>query len=60
MTYSFACGDVVPGCPATFTATDTAQLRNDVAAHASAKHGLESLPEPLVARLNALSPSAGG
>ena len=46
MGYSLACGDVMPGCAATFTADDRDALMQEVAAHAEADHGItEITPE---------------
>jgi predicted small metal-binding protein len=45
---TFACGDVVPGCTARFTADDEAAVLGLVAAHASADHGLSTVPAELV------------
>jgi predicted small metal-binding protein len=44
---TFACGDVVPGCTAHFTAADEAAVLGLVAAHASADHGLTSVSPEL-------------
>lgn len=46
----FACGDVVPGCTRTFTGTDSDILRA-VAAHAHSDHGLNSIPDTLIAQV---------
>ncbi len=43
MSYSLACGDVMPGCAATFTADDKDELMGQVAAHAKADHGIEEI-----------------
>jgi predicted small metal-binding protein len=45
---TFACGDVVPGCTAHFTAADEAAVLGLVAAHAAADHGLTSVSPELV------------
>lgn len=44
----FACGDVVPGCDATFAASGDDQILAEVAAHASEVHGLDTVPPELV------------
>jgi predicted small metal-binding protein len=44
----FACGDVVPGCDATFVGADDAAILSQVAHHASADHGLLEVPAELV------------
>ncbi|HEU4676971.1 MAG: DUF1059 domain-containing protein [Motilibacteraceae bacterium] len=46
----FRCGDVVPGCAATFSGTEDAILA-DVAAHAAHDHGLLEVPAELVAQV---------
>lgn len=48
----FACGDVVPGCTRTFRGTDS-EILSAVAGHASADHGLTSVPDALVAQVRA-------
>jgi len=45
---SFACGDVVPGCGRTFTATDDDGILTQVATHATTDHGLIEIPTALV------------
>ena len=45
---TFACGDVVPGCTARFTADDEAAVLGLVAAHAAADHGLTTVSPELV------------
>jgi predicted small metal-binding protein len=45
---AFACGDVVPGCGRTFTATDEGGILAQVAAHATVDHGLTDIPAALV------------
>ena len=45
---SFACGDVVPGCTRSFTATDEQGILAQVAAHAGADHGLTEVSPELV------------
>lgn len=44
----FACGDVVPGCDATFAASEDAAILDLVAAHARADHGLTEIGPELV------------
>jgi predicted small metal-binding protein len=46
---TFACGDVVPGCTASFTAPDEAGILGQVAGHAAADHGLTQVGPELVA-----------
>ena len=46
MGYSIACGDVMPGCDATFEADDKDALMAQVVQHAEADHGVtEITPE---------------
>ncbi|MBS43264.1 MAG: hypothetical protein CMH83_08915 [Nocardioides sp.] len=46
MKYHLACGDVMPGCAATFTSDSQDTLLGEVARHAAADHGLtEITPE---------------
>ena len=45
MTFTLACGDVMPGCAARFEAPDETTLLNAVAAHAREAHDLEATPE---------------
>ena len=46
MPFSLACGDVMPGCTARFTADDRDTLMGEVADHAAAEHGItEITPE---------------
>ena len=50
---TFACGDVVPGCTARFTADDEAAVLGLVAAHASVDHGLATVSPELVEAVRA-------
>ncbi|MFQ1003178.1 DUF1059 domain-containing protein [Modestobacter sp. SSW1-42] len=50
---SFACGDVVPGCTQTFTGPDDGAVLSQVAVHASADHGLTTVPPELVEQVRA-------
>ena len=43
MTYSIACGDVMPGCEARFEADTKDELLSQVAAHAQDDHGVEEI-----------------
>ncbi len=46
--FKLACGDVMPGCAATFEDADRGALMGAVAAHAAADHGLpEVTPDVL-------------
>ena len=50
MTYSLACGDVMPGCAATFSADTEEDLLAQAAPHAAEAHGIaEMTPEVLEA-----------
>ena len=44
----FSCGDVVPGCSATFQAADDDGILGAVAAHAASAHGLTAVSPELV------------
>jgi predicted small metal-binding protein len=45
---TFACGDVIPGCGARFTAVDDDGLFAQVAGHAAAAHGVTDITPELV------------
>lgn len=46
MTFKLACGDVMPGCAATFESSAKESLLANVATHAAADHGItEITPE---------------
>jgi predicted small metal-binding protein len=45
---SFACGDVVPGCDATWVCSTDDELLAEVARHAKLEHGLTEIPAELV------------
>jgi predicted small metal-binding protein len=50
MRYQLACGDVMPGCAATFDEADQDALLGKVAGHAAADHGITDItPEVLAA-----------
>ena len=49
----FACGDVVPGCTATFQTETEEELLAQVAAHARDEHGIETVTDDLVAQVRA-------
>ena len=49
----FCCGDVVPGCKATFQAQDENGLFEQIGAHARADHGLMDVPPSLLATIRA-------
>lgn len=45
----FACGDVVPGCTASWTSETEDEMLAQVAEHARAEHNLTELDDDLVA-----------
>jgi predicted small metal-binding protein len=45
---TFACGDVIPGCGARFSAPDEGGILAQVAGHASADHGVTDITPELV------------
>ena len=45
---TFACGDVIPGCGAHFSAADGDGILNQVAVHAAAEHGVTDITPELV------------
>ena len=45
MTKSLACGDIMDGCDATFTAETEDEVLASAGAHAADVHGLEVTPE---------------
>ncbi|WP_181312391.1 DUF1059 domain-containing protein [Nocardioides campestrisoli] len=51
MTFTLACGDVMPGCAARFEHTDKQALLGQVAAHAAQAHGLVDLTPEVVAQV---------
>jgi predicted small metal-binding protein len=50
---AFACGAVVPGCTATFTAQSDNELLARVAEHALREHGMNEIPAEVVAQVQA-------
>jgi predicted small metal-binding protein len=50
---SFACGDVVPGCDATFVGADDGAILGQVGRHAAESHGLIEEPAELIAAVTA-------
>ena len=44
----FSCGDVVAGCQRRFSSADEAGILEQVAHHALADHGLDTIPDELV------------
>ncbi|HUA74917.1 MAG TPA: DUF1059 domain-containing protein [Solirubrobacteraceae bacterium] len=50
---AFACGAVVPGCTAAFTADTEEELLGCVAEHAERDHGMKEIPPEVVAQVKA-------
>lgn len=50
---SFACGDVVPGCQASWVCSTKDDILTNVTAHAAADHGLVEVSADLVAAVRA-------
>lgn len=50
---AFACGDVVPGCQASWVCSTEDDILANVAAHATADHGLLEVSADLVAAVRA-------
>jgi predicted small metal-binding protein len=50
----FSCGDVIPGCSATFRASSEDEILKSVAEHANKDHGISSVPDELVAKVRSL------
>ncbi len=58
MPYSLACGDVMPGCAATFEADSEEELLQQVGPHAADAHGIsEVTPDVLEAVKGAIKGS---
>lgn len=47
----FACGDVVPGCDATWVCSTEEEILANVAAHAAEAHGIVDVSDELVAQV---------
>jgi predicted small metal-binding protein len=55
----FACGDVVPGCSATFLGPDEGSILEQVGRHAGRDHGLDEVgPELVTAVRERIRPAA--
>jgi predicted small metal-binding protein len=50
---AFACGSVVPGCTATFTAQNEPEMLACVVEHALREHGMNEIPPEVVERVRA-------
>ena len=58
MPYSLACGDVMPGCAATFDADSEEDLLQQVGPHARDAHGISEItPDVLAAVKGAIKQS---
>ena len=53
MAFKLACGDVMPGCPTTFTADSQESLLSQVAGHAGAEHGITEITPEFAAAVTA-------
>ena len=53
MTFTLACGDVMPGCTARFEAGDRDALMHQVATHASTAHGIHEMTPEVAAAVGA-------
>ena len=53
MTYSLACGDVMPGCAATFSAETEEDLLAQVVPHAAEEHDITDLTPEVVETVKA-------
>ena len=53
MSYSIACGDVMPGCSAHFTAPTEDELLAQVAEHAKDDHGVEEITPEIAGQVRA-------
>jgi len=49
----FACGAVVPDCQAVFVAAEEDEILRQVAEHARRDHGMDEIPEHVVAAVRA-------
>jgi predicted small metal-binding protein len=47
----FSCGDVVPGCAATWVRSSVDEILAEVAQHAEVAHGIAEVPPALVAQV---------
>lgn len=55
----FACGDVVPGCEASWVCSSDDEILAHVAAHAAIAHGLTDVSDELVAAVRSHIASVG-
>ena len=54
----FACGDVIPGCNATFTAADENGIFAQAVPHAAAEHGIDEVTPELAETVRSLITTA--
>ncbi|TIC80894.1 DUF1059 domain-containing protein [Nocardioides sp. GY 10127] len=59
MKFELACGDVMPGCPATFSEETEDALLGEVAAHAAAAHGITTITPEVAEAVGAKVRRAG-
>ena len=50
---SFRCGDIVPGCGASFRATSDEELFGMIRDHARDEHGMDPVPAPVLEQVRA-------
>ncbi len=50
----FACGDVVPGCSATFQGQTDDDILQQIGPHAADAHGMTEVPDSLVDQIRTL------
>jgi predicted small metal-binding protein len=50
----FCCGDVVPGCTASFRSPNEEHILRAVAEHAHREHGLKEVPAALLSQVRSL------
>lgn len=53
MAYTIACGDLMPGCAATFRADDMTTLLSQVATHAREDHGIKEVTSVMADKVRA-------
>lgn len=53
MTYSLACGDVMPGCAATFEGDSEEQVLEQVGPHVAGAHGISDVPPDVLEAVKA-------
>ncbi len=53
MSYSIACGDVMPGCSARFEGGSKEEVLGQIAAHAHDDHGIEEITPDVLAAVEA-------